>query len=92
MRAIDLSKEQALDADAKATQQINFTGDLNLGLNVNVNTAMPFIIKGAKGTILDFLKGTVKVLLIYFTLIKYKYNMTQYNILNINCLIHNLLN
>ena len=56
MRAIDLRKEQALDADAKATQQINFTGDLNLGLNVNVNTAMPFIIKGAKGTILDFFK------------------------------------
>ena len=28
MTAIDLSKQQLLDADQKATQQINFTGDL----------------------------------------------------------------
>ena len=28
MIAIDLSKQQALDADPKAIQQINFTGDL----------------------------------------------------------------
>ena len=27
--AIDLSKQQALDADPKATQQINFTANLN---------------------------------------------------------------
>ena len=27
--AIDLSKQQALDADPKAIQQINFTGNLN---------------------------------------------------------------
>ena len=29
MIAIDLSKEQALDADLKAIQQINFTGNLD---------------------------------------------------------------
>ena len=29
MIAIDLSKQQALDADPKATQQINFTANLN---------------------------------------------------------------
>ena len=29
MIAIDLSKQQALDADSKATQQINFTGNLD---------------------------------------------------------------
>ena len=28
MTAIDLSKQQALDADPKAMQQINFTGNL----------------------------------------------------------------
>ena len=28
MRAIDLSKQQALDADPKAIQQINFIGNL----------------------------------------------------------------
>ena len=29
MMAIDFSKEQALDADPKTIQQINFTGNLN---------------------------------------------------------------
>ena len=29
MIAIDLSKQQALDADTKAIQQINFTGNLD---------------------------------------------------------------
>ena len=29
MIAIDLSKQQALDADPEAIQQINFTGNLN---------------------------------------------------------------
>ena len=29
MIAIDLSKQQALDADPKAIQQINFTGNLD---------------------------------------------------------------
>ena len=29
MIAIDLSKQKALDADPKAMQQINFTGNLN---------------------------------------------------------------
>ena len=31
MIAIDLSKKQALDADQKAIQQINFTGNLDWG-------------------------------------------------------------
>ena len=29
MIAIDFSKQQALDADSKSVQQINFTGNLN---------------------------------------------------------------
>ena len=29
MIAVDLSKQQALDADPKAIQQINFTGNLD---------------------------------------------------------------
>ena len=56
MIAIDLSKQQALDNDPKAIQQINFTG------NVNDNTTMFFITEEAKETILDFSQGTVKVL------------------------------
>ena len=58
MIAIDLSKQQALDADLKAIQQINFTANLDQ----EGNTTMFFIIEEAKGTILEFSKGTVTVL------------------------------
>ena len=60
MIAIDLSKQQALDADPKAIQQINFTG--NLARNPIANTTMFFIIEEAKETVLDFSRGTVAVL------------------------------
>ena len=55
MIAIDLSKQQALDADSKAIQRINFTG------NLQKQSTIFFIIKGAKETVLDFSQGTVKV-------------------------------
>ena len=50
MIAIELSKQQALDADPKAMQQINFTGNLR-GRD---NRVMFSIIEEAKETILDF--------------------------------------
>ena len=62
MIAIDLSKQQAFDVDAKALQKINFTGNLNRCEDVNDNTTMLFIIEEAKGTISDFSQGTVKIL------------------------------
>ena len=55
MIAIDFSKQQALDADLKRIQQINFTGNLE-----NQSTIF-FIIEEAKETVLDFSQGTVKV-------------------------------
>ena len=58
MIAIDLSKQQALDADPKAIQQINFTANLDRA----GNTTMFFIIEEAKETVLDYSQGTVKVL------------------------------
>ena len=58
MIAIDLSKQQALDANPRAIQQINFTANLDRAWN----TTMFFNIKQAKETVLDFLQGTVKVL------------------------------
>ena len=58
MIAIDLSKQQALDADPRAIQQINFTANLDK----DGNTTMFFIIEEAKETVLDFSQGTVKVL------------------------------
>ena len=58
MIAIDLNKQQALDPDPRAIQQINFTAHLDRA----GNTAMLFIIEEAKETVLDFSQGTVKVL------------------------------
>ena len=46
MIAIDLSKQQALDVDPKAIQQINFTG--NLPRDENEDTTIFFLIKEAK--------------------------------------------
>ena len=67
--AIDLIKQQALDADPKPIQQINFTENLNQGRNINDNTTMFLIIEETKETVLGFSQETVKVLPIYFTLI-----------------------
>ena len=50
MIAIDLSKQQGLNTDPKAIQQINFTG------NLPNNAVIFFIIKEVKGTVLDFYK------------------------------------
>ena len=58
MIAIDLSKQQALDADPRAIQQINFTANLDTA----EGATMFFIIEEAKETVLDFSLGTVKVL------------------------------
>ena len=58
MIAIDLSKQQALDADPRAIQRINFTENLDR----TGNTRIYFILEGAKETILDFSEGTLKVL------------------------------
>ena len=63
--ATDLSEQQKLDADPKAIQQINFTENLDRA----EGATMFFIIEEAKETVLDFSKGTVKVLWFYFVLI-----------------------
>ena len=57
MIAINLSKQQALDVDPTAVQQINFTTNLDR----DWNATMFFIIEEAKETVLDFSQGTVKV-------------------------------
>ena len=63
--AIDLSKQQKLDANPKAIKQTNFTGNLSRA----EGAAMFFIIGEAKETVLDFSKGTVNILWFYFILI-----------------------
>ena len=58
MIAVDLSKQQALDADPRLIEQINFTANLGrIG-----NTRIYFILEEAKETILNFSQGNVKVL------------------------------
>ena len=56
MIAIDLSKQQALDADPKAIQQINFTANLDRA----GNTRLYFILEEAKKTVFEFSQGTIK--------------------------------
>ena len=58
MIAVDLSKQQALDADPKAIQQINFTANLDRA----GNTRFYFILEEAKETVFEFSQETVKVL------------------------------
>ena len=56
MSAVDLSKQQALNSDPRAIQQINFTANLDRAGNRRI------ILEEVKETILNFSQGTVKVL------------------------------
>ena len=58
MIAIDLSRQNELDADPRAIQQINFTANLDRA----GNTTIFFIIEEAKETVFEFSQGTVNVL------------------------------
>ena len=80
MIAIDLSKQQALDADSKTKQQNDFVA--NLARDGSKTTF--FIIEEAKETILHFSQGIIRILQTYFALIWYQYKITWYNTLNVN--------
>ena len=58
MLAVDLSKQQALDADPRAIQQISLTANLDR----TGNTTIFFSLGEAKEAGLDFSQGAVKVL------------------------------
>ena len=58
MIAIDLGKQQALDTNPKAIQEVNFIGNLS----GNNNILLFFIIEEVKETIIDISHETVKVL------------------------------
>ena len=58
MIAIDLSKQQPLDADPREIQQINFSASLDR----TGNTRTYFILEEAKETVLELSQGTAKVL------------------------------
>ena len=61
--AADLSKQKAFDADSRAIQQIIFTGKIK-STEVNTKVIIYYILEQSKETILQFSKGTTKVLLI----------------------------
>ena len=61
--AADLSKQKALDADPRAIQQIVFQGVV--GGDHNTKTRLYTIIEKSKETVLEFYKGTEKVLCEY---------------------------
>ena len=58
MIAIDLSRQEALDPDPRAIQQINFTANLDKAGRIRIY----FILEESKETKLNFTQGTVKVL------------------------------
>ena len=58
MIAMNLSKQQASDAEPRTIQKINFTANLDRANN----TVILFILVEAKETVLDFSQGPVKAL------------------------------
>ena len=73
MIEIDLSKEQAVDADSKVIQQINLTKYLDWEAKT---TIIFFIVEEMKEVILDLLQGFVKVMWAQ----NYNFNVIWYNI------------
>ena len=58
--AVDLSKQKALDVDPRAIQQIVFQGVV--GGHDNTKIRLFTIFQQSKETVLEFYKGTAKVL------------------------------
>ena len=58
MIAVDLIKQQSLDADPRTIQQIKFTANLDRVWNTKCFS----LLKKQKKKVLDFSQGTVKVL------------------------------
>ena len=59
--AADLSKQKALDTDSRAIQHIIFTGKIK-STEENTRVIIYYILEQSKETMLEFSKGTTKVL------------------------------
>ena len=57
----DLNKQKALNADSRAIQQIIFLGKIKSTV-ANTRVIINFILEQSKETVLQFSKGTAKVL------------------------------
>ena len=58
---VDLSKQNALDADSRAIEQIIFTGEIKATV-ANTRVIIFYVLEKSKETILEFSKRTTKVL------------------------------
>ena len=79
MIAANLSKQQAIDVNPKAIQEI---GILEMQNKQEIQQ-MIFFTEVAKQTVLDFSQVTVRVFYIYFSLTQYQNKMTQQNNVNV---------
>ena len=71
---VDLGKQQALDADRKAIQKINFTANLDrVG-----NTRIYFILEEAKETVFEFSQRSIECCECNFIECKVQFNFYQY--------------
>ena len=61
LTAAELSKQKGIDGDPKEIQQITFTGNIT-SAEVNTRLTIYYILEQSKETILEFVKGTTKVL------------------------------
>ena len=59
--AANLSKQKSLDTDSRAIQQIIFTGKIK-ATEANTRVIIYYILEQSKETMLEFSKGTTKVL------------------------------
>ena len=59
--AANLNKQKALDADLRAIQQTIFTGKIKATV-ANTRAIIYYILEKSKETMLEFAKGTTKVL------------------------------
>ena len=59
--AVDLCKQKALDPDSRAIQQIIFTGKMK-ATAANTRVIIFYVLEISEETILEFSKGTTKVL------------------------------
>ena len=59
--AADLSKQKALDADTRAIQRITFTGKIKAAADCT-RVIIYYVLEQSKETMLEFSKGTTKVL------------------------------
>ena len=66
MIAVDLIKQQELDADPKAIQQMSFTGNLNQGENVNDNTMFFRYWKSERNSFRFFTNDCKSILFLYY--------------------------